>query len=52
MNCHEFKLDDFELFDKIGKGTFGDVFMAREKKTGFMCVIKKLLKKKLKEMKQ
>lgn len=46
-----FSIDNFELRDKIGKGSFGDVFIAREKVTGFVCVIKKLLIKKLKEMK-
>lgn len=37
--------------DKIGKGAFGDVYMAQEKNTGFLCVIKKLQKKKLIELK-
>lgn len=37
--------------DKIGKGAFGDVYMAQEKVTGFLCVIKKLQKKKLVELK-
>ncbi len=37
--------------DKIGKGAFGDVYIAQEKVTGFMCVIKRLLKKKLVELK-
>jgi serine/threonine protein kinase len=36
--------------DKIGKGSFGDVYMAQEKLTGFLVVIKKLLKKKIAEM--
>ena len=45
----EWSLDDFELGDKLGKGAFGDVFFAREKKLGFMCVLKKMSKKRIKE---
>lgn len=37
--------------DKIGKGSFGDVYLAKEKLTGFVVVIKKLLKKKIIELK-
>jgi serine/threonine protein kinase len=37
--------------DKLGKGAFGDVFIAQEKISGFICVIKKLSKKKIKEHK-
>lgn len=44
----QFKLQDFELVNKIGKGAFGDVYMAQEKVTGFLCVIKKVSKKKIK----
>ena len=40
-------IDDFELIDKIGKGSFGDVYMAQEKSSKFLCVIKRMLKKKL-----
>jgi aurora kinase, other len=39
------------LLDKIGKGAFGDVYLSQEKESGFLCVIKKLLKKKIKENK-
>ena len=33
-------LDQFELGRKLGKGRFGDVFMARELRTGFALAIK------------
>jgi aurora kinase len=46
-----FTLNDFELVDKIGKGAFGDVFISREKVTGFLCVLKKISKKKIREQK-
>ncbi len=45
----EIKLEDFELLDKLGKGAFGEVFMAQEKHTGFICVIKKMSKKRIRE---
>jgi serine/threonine protein kinase len=38
-------LDQFELGRKLGKGRFGDVFMAREIKTGFALAIKIINKK-------
>ncbi len=46
-----FTINDFQLLDKIGKGSFGDVYVAQQKATGFMVVIKKLLKKKIAQMK-
>jgi aurora kinase len=33
--------------DKLGKGAFGEVFVAQEKQLGFICVIKKMSKKKI-----
>ena len=47
----QWSIDNFDLLDKIGKGSFGDVYMAQEKKTKFLCVIKRLLKKKITEQK-
>lgn len=39
----------FELGRKLGKGRFGDVYMAREIRTGFALAIKVINKKELKE---
>ena len=47
----EIKLDDFELLEKLGKGAFGDVYIAQQKKIGFVCVIKKMSKKRIKDAK-
>ena len=47
----DISLDDFELLEKLGKGAFGEVFMAQEKHTGFVCVIKKMSKKRIREKK-
>jgi serine/threonine protein kinase len=35
------------MIEKLGKGSFGDVFLAEEKNIGLLCVIKKILKKKI-----
>jgi serine/threonine protein kinase len=35
--------------DKLGRGAFGEVFMAQEKQLGFYCVIKKMSKKRIRE---
>lgn len=37
--------------DKLGKGAFGEVFVAQEKNLGWMCVIKKMSKKRIREAK-
>ncbi len=42
-----FTIDDFELSDKIGKGAMGDVYKARDSKTGFFCALKKMSKKRI-----
>ena len=42
-------LDMFELGRKLGKGRFGDVYMARDKRSGFALAIKMINKKELKE---
>jgi aurora kinase len=38
------KIDDFKLGRKLGAGKFGEVFIARHKKSGFMCAIKRINK--------
>jgi serine/threonine protein kinase len=37
--------------DKLGKGSLAEVYLAMEKSLGFMCVIKKMSKKHIKELK-
>lgn len=42
---NDLTLDMFELGRKLGKGRFGDVYMAREKTSGFALAIKVISKK-------
>lgn len=44
INFKKFTIDDFEIGKKLGKGRFGDVFLAREKKTNFIVALKILRK--------
>ncbi|XP_049818161.1 aurora kinase B [Aethina tumida] len=48
-NDYEWGLRDFELGLCLGRGKFGDMYLAREKKTGFVVSLKCLKKKKLVE---
>lgn len=41
----EMNIDMFEIGRKLGKGRFGDVYMARDRKTGFAFAIKVINKK-------
>ena len=43
-------MDDFVVLEKIGKGAFGDVFLVQEKKTHFVCIIKRIFKSKIKSL--
>ena len=45
------EMDDFEIVNKLGKGAFGDVYMAMEKNLGLLCVLKKMSKKRIREAK-
>ncbi|PVV01366.1 hypothetical protein BB560_004214 [Smittium megazygosporum] len=45
------KLSDFDLGKPLGKGKFGRAYLAREKKTNFICAIKIMYKNELKENK-
>ena len=40
-------LNDFDMSKKLGRGKFGHVFLAREKRTGFIVAIKVLTKRQL-----
>ena len=50
-NQRQITIDDFELLEKLGKGAFGDVYIAQEKAIGFICVIKKMSKKRIRDTK-
>ena len=45
----ELSLSQFEVGRKLGKGRFGDVYMARDLRTGFALAIKMINKKDVKE---
>jgi serine/threonine protein kinase len=40
-------LADFEIGKPLGKGKFGNVYLARTKRTGFICALKVLHKRQL-----
>ncbi|CAH1174043.1 unnamed protein product [Phaedon cochleariae] len=44
---YKWSLNDFELGKRLGRGKFGRVYLAREKKTGFVVALKTLLKREL-----
>ncbi|XP_074040858.1 aurora kinase B [Leptinotarsa decemlineata] len=46
-NEYKWSLDDFELGQRLGRGKFGRVYVARERKTGFIVALKTLLKREL-----
>ena len=47
----ELALDSFNIVEKIGKGAYGDVFLAQEKQTHTLYVIKTISKVKIKQEK-
>lgn len=44
MNFKKFQISDFELGQKLGKGRFGEVYLAREIKMDYIVALK-ILKK-------
>ena len=48
MAVENLSMDMFEVGRKLGKGRFGDVYMARDIKSGFAVAIKVISKKELK----
>jgi len=51
LDLKKFKRDDFEFGTKLGKGKFGDVYIAREKRTNFIVAIKILNKSIIRQLK-
>jgi len=45
----EWTLDDFEIGRKLGKGKFGNVYLARERKSKYVVALKVIHKKQLME---
>jgi serine/threonine protein kinase len=37
-----FTIDDFDIGKSLGKGRFGNVYMARERKSGYLVALKVL----------
>ena len=47
MHNRKWALHDFEIGRPLGRGKFGDVYLARERKTKFIVALKVLRKKQL-----
>lgn len=43
----QWKLSDFDIGKPLGRGKFGNVYLAREKKSKFICALKVLFKQQL-----
>ena len=46
-----FKKSDFAIGKKMGKGQFGEVMLVQHKETGFLCGMKVMSKKQIREEK-
>ena len=49
--ANPWKLSDFEIGRPLGKGKFGNVYLAREKRTKFIVALKVLFKSQLQKEK-
>lgn len=47
FNPKEWTIDDFEIGKPMGRGKFGHVYLAREKRSKFIVALKVLYKKQL-----
>ena len=47
FNPLEWSINDFEIGKPLGKGKFGHVYLAREKKSKFIVALKILFKRQL-----
>lgn len=45
----KFKLADFMIGKKMGKGQFGEVLLVRHKETGWLCGLKVMEKKEIRD---
>jgi aurora kinase, other len=50
MNLKKYCREDFDFGSKLGKGKYGDVFLAKEKNTNFIVAIKVLNKNTIKDL--
>ena len=41
----KWSIDDFEIGKPLGRGKFGHVYLTRERRSKFICVLKVLYKK-------
>ena len=44
-------INGFEIYKQLGKGKFGEVYLARHIETGFIVALKKIIKTKVIEYK-
>ena len=47
FECTDWCIDDFEIGKPLGRGKFGHVYLAREKKSKFVVSLKVLYKSQL-----
>lgn len=47
FNLKEWSIEDFEIGNPLGRGKFGHVYLAREKRSKFIVALKVLIKKHL-----